>query len=583
MDWLNRHLHFASLSTGTGTARNKRKIPTKALFSYVVDYLIIIILAIIYAALDKLVTPFSQHFSLNNISIQYPYAVHERIPIHIALVLSGAFPAAVILIYTLFIDGLFSHHHQRARSRFNRYTFTDRLWELNCGWLGLLLAQGAAFVITGTLKNLCGKPRPDLIDRCQPQTGAADGVPYGLVTKAICTQQDEAIMQDGFRSFPSGHSSSSFAGLFFLSLYLAAKLHVLDHRGEVWRTVIVLIPTLAASCIAMSRIMDARHHPFDVLFGSALGILCAWGAYRQYFPPVSHVWEKGRAYPIRSWGMPIRRPVPGRVLVDARTLEVLDDRVTEGEDGYDTNTDAFEQRSLPPSGYGLESTATATATASQRLRPTRRQRDGPLEVRDMDNLDVDIDMGVDMEMGYLGGNGGGGGRHIPAGGTSYLQQQQQLSQQQQQRREQYRPKYPRVRPGARVPVPGPIPGPVPVPGPAPGPTITDVADTTNNTTTTNTNTNAFREQLEQNQRTRGAPATAAASSSTTRTTDIGPRTYGHGSAQQALDVRNYNGQPHPHEHGALAQREIDDEEDVEMDDDDTRPLHSASARAQLEA
>src|SRR5256885_11948221 len=54
-------------------------------------------------------------------------------------------------------------------------------------------------------------------------------------------------------SFPSGHSSSSFAGLFYLSLYLAAKLHVLDQRGEVWRTVIVLIPTLAASLIAGDR------------------------------------------------------------------------------------------------------------------------------------------------------------------------------------------------------------------------------------------------------------------------------------------------------------------------------------------
>ncbi|KAL2427078.1 putative diacylglycerol pyrophosphate phosphatase 1 [Exophiala dermatitidis] len=566
MDWLNRHLHFGSLNTGTGigTGTGQRQIPTKALFSYVVDYLIIIILAIIYAALDKLVTPFSQHFSLNNISIQYPYAVHERIPIHIALVLSGAFPAAVILVYTLFIDGLFSHHHQRARSRFNRYTFADRLWELNCGWLGLLLAQGAAFVITGTLKNLCGKPRPDLIDRCQPQTGAADGVPYGLVTKAICTQQDEAIMQDGFRSFPSGHSSSSFAGLFFLSLYLAAKLHVLDHRGEVWRTVIVLIPTLAASCIAMSRIMDARHHPFDVLFGSALGILCAWGAYRQYFPPVSHVWEKGRAYPIRSWGMPVRRPVPGRVLVDTRTLEVLDDRVPEDEDGYDTHADTNAgQTGFTASGYGLGLESTDTAMANQRLRSSRH-RDGPLEVCDMDNLD----MNMDLEMGYLGGGG--------HGGSSY---QQQLSQQQQQRREQYRPNYPRVRPRARVPVP--------VPGPAPGPdpTITDIADTTNNTTTTNTN--AFREQLEQNRRTRGAPATATSSSTTRTTTDIDSRAYGHGSEQQALDGGNHTGSHshQPREHGAHVQREIDDDEedaDADMDDDDTRPLHSASARARLE-
>jgi diacylglycerol diphosphate phosphatase/phosphatidate phosphatase len=83
---------------------------------------------------------------------------------------------------------------------------------------------------------------------------------------------------------------------------------VLDQRGEVWRTVVVLIPTLAASCIAISRIMDARHHPFDVLFGSAMGILVAWGSYRQYFPPVSNSWLEGRAYPIRMWGKEMKAP-----------------------------------------------------------------------------------------------------------------------------------------------------------------------------------------------------------------------------------------------------------------------------------
>lgn len=152
---------------------------------------------------------------------------------------------------------------------------------------------------------------------------------------------------EGFRSFPSGHSSSSFAGLFYLSLYLAAKLHVLDQKGEVWRTCIVLIPTLAASCIAMSRIMDARHHPFDVLFGSALGILCAWASYRQYFPPVSHVWEKGRAYPMRIWGTPVRRPVPGKVLIDSDTLEVLDDRVpaeSNGTSSYELTSGGLQSR-----------------------------------------------------------------------------------------------------------------------------------------------------------------------------------------------------------------------------------------------
>jgi hypothetical protein len=131
-----------------------------------------------------------------------------------------------------------------------------------------------------------------------------------LQTVDICTQKDDAKLQDGFKSFPSGHSSTSFAGLFYLSLYLAAKLHVLDSKGEVWKSFIVLTPTLAAALVAGSRIMDARHHPFDVLSGSAMGILVAWGAYRQYFPPLHETWRKGRAYPIRAWGKTPDAPIP---------------------------------------------------------------------------------------------------------------------------------------------------------------------------------------------------------------------------------------------------------------------------------
>jgi diacylglycerol diphosphate phosphatase/phosphatidate phosphatase len=76
----------------------------------------------------------------------------------------------------------------------------------------------------------------------------------------------------------------------------------MDTKGEVWRTFIVMVPTLGAALITGSRIMDARHHPFDVISGAMLGILVSWVSYRQYFPPVSETWRKGRAYPIRAWG-----------------------------------------------------------------------------------------------------------------------------------------------------------------------------------------------------------------------------------------------------------------------------------------
>ncbi|ORY19732.1 lipid phosphate phosphatase-like protein 1 [Clohesyomyces aquaticus] len=288
------------------TVFSKKKLPKGVILSYILDYVIIFGLIVTFYALDA-VEPFHQPFSLQNYTLHYPYAVHERIPVPELCIIAVGAPAVIIGIYTMVIDGLFSHTKSippgggRGRRLIGRYRFKDRLWELNCGILGLGLSVCAAFTITGALKNAIGKPRPDLIDRCKVRDGYVEDK-FRLTTHAECTQTNNAILKDGFRSFPSGHSSTAFAGLFYLSLYLAAKMHVLDSKGEVWKTFIVMVPTLAAALVAGSRIMDARHHPFDVLSGSALGLLVAWGSYRQYFPPVSSTWLKGRAYPIRSWG-----------------------------------------------------------------------------------------------------------------------------------------------------------------------------------------------------------------------------------------------------------------------------------------
>lgn len=45
-----------------------------------------------------------------------------------------------------------------------------------------------------------------------------------------------------------------------------------------------------------------------MIVGSLLGIACAWLSYRQYFPPVTETWRKGRAYPIRTWGQETAPP-----------------------------------------------------------------------------------------------------------------------------------------------------------------------------------------------------------------------------------------------------------------------------------
>lgn len=53
----------------------------------------------------------------------------------------------------------------------------------------------------------------DIVDRCQPLAGAVDPT-FGLSNYTICQQQDNGVLRDGFRSFPSGHSSCEVAAMF---------------------------------------------------------------------------------------------------------------------------------------------------------------------------------------------------------------------------------------------------------------------------------------------------------------------------------------------------------------------------------
>lgn len=64
--------------------------------------------------------------------------------------------------------------------------------------------------------------------------------------------------------------------------------------------IIAFVPTATACFIAASRWMDYRHHGFDVLFGSAMGILFAYIGFRMYHLPV----QRGAGW---SWGPRSRR------------------------------------------------------------------------------------------------------------------------------------------------------------------------------------------------------------------------------------------------------------------------------------
>ncbi|KIY51002.1 acid phosphatase/Vanadium-dependent haloperoxidase, partial [Fistulina hepatica ATCC 64428] len=231
----------------------------KLLISYAPDWWACLFL--IFFSLD-MVNGFRRQFSVEDTSLRHTYAVHERVPNWALYMICGVSPFVLQIAANLLT----------IRS----------WWDFHILFLSLALTGS----ITQFTKLTVGRPRPDLIDRCQPVAGTMDPT-YGLSNSTICTQTDSYIMKDGFRSFPSGHSSLSFAGLGFLAFYLAGKLHLFDTRGHTGKAWISVAPFSAAALVAISRTMDYRHHWHDVLVGAILGTVMAYFSYRQYYPSLA--------------------------------------------------------------------------------------------------------------------------------------------------------------------------------------------------------------------------------------------------------------------------------------------------------
>ncbi|GAB1216066.1 hypothetical protein ATERTT37_005271 [Aspergillus terreus] len=183
-----------------------------------------------------------------------------------------------------------------------------KIWEWNAGWLGLGLSMAGVFMATQGLKDLYGKPRPDLLARCNPDLSQIAAHTVGglgskltdaatLVSWEICQNKSDDLKVDGFSSFPSGHSSR----LAYLSLWLCAKFSIglpylahspfsQDLRAQkrdairtqgaappVYMVIIAFVPLAVAFFISASRWFDYRHHGFDIIFGSLMGVVFAWG------------------------------------------------------------------------------------------------------------------------------------------------------------------------------------------------------------------------------------------------------------------------------------------------------------------
>jgi len=208
------------------------------LLSYAPDWIITIALSAVFFSLDK-VPGFKRQFSLADTSLRHTFAVHERVP-DVAL-----YFIAIVAPFVL-------------QACINLLTIRS-WWDFHNGTLGLILGLAITGSITQFSKITVGRPRPDIIDRCQPPAGSVDPA-FGLSNATICTQTNVAMLRDGFRSFPSGHSSLSFAGLGFLAYYTAGKLHLFDKRGYAVRIFnLHFAARLIANILLIGKSVDFRH------------------------------------------------------------------------------------------------------------------------------------------------------------------------------------------------------------------------------------------------------------------------------------------------------------------------------------
>jgi membrane-associated phospholipid phosphatase len=277
-------------------------------------------------------------FALDDPAISFPYRSKDTVSVTVLIIVSVVAPGVIIAaICLLFVPGP-TAPPSTPKSRIWR----RKVWEWNTSWLGLGVALAGAFMVTEGLKDIYGKPRPDLLARCQPDLHAIAKYAVGgigqiyeeapvVVDWHICQQSDNSILRDGFASFPSGHSSFSFAGMTYLTLFLCAKYAItipflspapysrrnypafetsetsmptaaedVSPRNQaaappVYLLILAFVPTGAALFIAGSRWSDYRHQGFDIVVGSLIGFIFAWFGFRLYHLPI----RRGAGW---SWG-----------------------------------------------------------------------------------------------------------------------------------------------------------------------------------------------------------------------------------------------------------------------------------------
>ncbi|RVX12717.1 Lipid phosphate phosphatase 2 [Vitis vinifera] len=249
--------------------------------SHMHDWLILILLVVIEVILN-VIEPFHRFVGKEMLTdLSYPLQTNT-IPFWSVPLIAILLPIVVILVYYFIRQDVYDLHHAILGLLFSVLITAVKLMQLK-----MLLADlvQTSFGVV----SLMGKG-PIL---SQHIFGAWIIQVFDTRTTDVLCTGDKSVIKEGHKSFPSGHTSWSFAGLSFLSWYLSGKIRAFDRKGHVAKLCIVFLPILLAALVGVSRVDDYWHHWQDVFAGGLIGATVASFCYLQFFPP---------PYDIDGWG-----------------------------------------------------------------------------------------------------------------------------------------------------------------------------------------------------------------------------------------------------------------------------------------
>jgi len=245
----------------------------------IIDYVTVLVILLLHFVIKK-IPPHERKFSITEESISHPYLGIEQISESLLIAIISLIPIVVGIVFITLYKGNSNEYHQFI--------------------LALATSIGLTIDIVGFIKLLFGRFRPDFLSRCKidynkvndiiSSTYTVGGIPIGenrLFDISICTNTDTEVLDEGRRSFPSGHASSTFSSFVILTLFMVGKLRIFNRRTCIWRLLVSSLPLFGAIFIVSTRYQDNLHHWSDLLAGAIIGTIIGSIVYHFFYPPVT--------------------------------------------------------------------------------------------------------------------------------------------------------------------------------------------------------------------------------------------------------------------------------------------------------